>query len=217
MLKFILKSFVNLLIFFIFLFLILVIIGIFFKKKEYSFKNELNINHTKESLNFNTTSLNFNTTSNLINKDFENNFDFNNDLIFYNTSSIENEKINNENSFILNLENQIDIKINEKMKNLKPNNTKNILNYLKEIYQISLKFKDIKLENLNSTIIFDLANSLYNIEPPSSLFSFHIDLLKKMYKIGYLLEELEKTDDINKQKLIYNLINKEFSSINFER
>ncbi len=210
MLKFIFKSFVNLLIFFIFLFLILVIIGIFFKKKEYSFKNELNINHTQELLNFNTT-------SNLINKDFEHNFDFNNYLIFYNTSSIENEKINNENFFILNLENQIDIKINEKIKNLKPNDTKNILNYFKELYQISLKFNNIKLENLNSTIIFDLANSLYNIEPPSSLFSFHIDLLKKMYKIGYLLEELEKTDDINKQKLIYNLINKEFSSINFTR
>ena len=217
MLKSIFKNFINLLIFFIFIFLIFVIIGIFSKKKEYSFKNELNINHTKESLNFGTTSLNFNTTSNLINKDFEHNFDFNNDLIFYNSSSIENEKVNNENSFILNLENQINIKINEKIKNLKPNDTKNILNYFTDLYQIALKFNNLKLENLNSTIIFDLANSLYNIKPPSSLFSFHIDLLKKMYKIGYLLEELEKTDDINKQKLIYNLINKEFSSINFER
>jgi hypothetical protein len=109
--------------------------------------------------------------------------------------------------FILFFEKKTNEEIVKLTENLKPDPNKNINDYNKEIAKIRQKIQlKENMQNINPQIFIDIAKELSKINPPPTLYNYHLELIKNYYKLGLALKEFYTVNDSSKKILLYNLI-----------
>jgi hypothetical protein len=129
-------------------------------------------------------------------------------LITTSTLTTSTSTINLSNlALTLELQKQINQEVNKLTANLTPDTNKSISQYQQEIKQAHQDLNlSINSQNFKPEIFINLAKKLTSVRPPTIFYSFHLELIKTYYTLGYLFQEFEKTNDPVKKTLLYNLI-----------
>ena len=79
---------------------------------------------------------------------------------------------------------------------LTPDKNKSVDNYNEEINQLMQKYKTPDSQNLDADYFLNIAKELAKINPPVSLYKNHIEFIRYYYTTGFILKEIQQTNDI---------------------
>jgi hypothetical protein len=128
------------------------------------------------------------------------------------TSTIDQSTL----AFALELQKQINQEVNKLTENLKPDANKSLSQYKTEMGKIHLKLEStLQQGKINPTDLINFAQDLASIQPPSTLYQFHLELIKTYYALGLAFQQFQQTDDPIKKMLLYNLIKTTLEKIKF--
>jgi predicted RND superfamily exporter protein len=131
------------------------------------------------------------------------------------TSSLETNK-ETSSLFILEFERKVNEEVNKLTEKIKPDENKSINAYREEIAKIQQKFNPQKeTQEINPDVLIEIAQDLSKINPPTLLYSVHLELIKVYYKLGLALKEYSTATDPTKKILLYNLIKATLEKIKF--
>ena len=111
------------------------------------------------------------------------------------------------------IEKDVEIGLNKLIENIKTDENKSLNDYTKEITVIQQRINKKNIKEATPETLINIAQDLSKISPPPLFYSFHIELIKLYYKIGFYLKEMSKTTDESKKIMLYNLINQELKKI----
>jgi uncharacterized protein with von Willebrand factor type A (vWA) domain len=111
------------------------------------------------------------------------------------------------------IEKEVEIGLNKLIENIKTDENKSLNDYTKEITVIQQMINKKNIKEATPETLINIAQDLSKISPPPLFYSFHIELIKLYYKIGFYLKEMSKTTDESKKIMLYNLINQELKKI----
>jgi len=173
------------------LFLIIFLIGLFLSRKE----NIVKIIKNEQDLKINPISTSTSMTTPTSTK-----------------STIDQSNL----TFSLELQKQINQEVSKLTENLKPDENKSLSQYKTEMQKIQLKLDSaLKQEKIKPADLINFAKDLALIQPPSTLYQFHLELIKTYYTLGLAFQQFQQTDDPIKKMLLYNLIKTTLEKIKF--